>query len=109
MKVMVGGIFGKSGGKTNRALKKPPSKRVPSGPMIKISHSYRLLSSAKPTDTKSMGFLHKSVFRFVQSKVRNNGGKKFGGIDCYTGDEQWKLARNDEPYECQSISSSNAT
>ena len=61
IKVMVGGMFGKSGGNTNRALKKPPSKRVPSGPMIKISHSYRLLSSVKPTDTKSIGFFAKSI------------------------------------------------
>lgn len=61
-KVMVGGMFGKSGGKSNLALNIPPSSMVSGGPTNNISHWNRLEPSPNPTETPSGGLDDNSAF-----------------------------------------------
>jgi hypothetical protein len=61
LKVITGGAFGKSAGKSSLALKNPPSYNVSGGPIIINSQLKIFSSSPNPTDTPSGGFLDSSL------------------------------------------------
>jgi len=56
-----GGLSGYSFGNCKCALKKPPSYNVSGGPIMSTSHRYMSLSSMRPAENPSTGFLFNSV------------------------------------------------
>jgi hypothetical protein len=69
LKVITGGELGKSAGKSNFAVKNPPSYKVSGGPTINSSQLKIFSSSPRPTDTPSGGFLAKSAHQKKEKRL----------------------------------------